>query len=191
MLSTKLTHIPLTFETNGGVAIDPISNIEYNSSINLPIPTKDGYVFMGWYYGEDINSGQFTSQSIVKDNLTLYARWAINAYTVTFDSNGGTLVESQLVEDNDKAIKPVDPTKEGYTFFGWFINGDEKWVFAGYDVTQNITLTAHWSINSYIVTYVQNNDQEDLSLTVHPFTKLIQPIKSGVHVCWLVHNNQF
>ena len=131
----------ITFETNGGVAIDPIANIEYNSTIDLPIPTKDGYVFMGWYYGEDINSGQFTSQSIVKDNLTVYARWAINAYTVTFDSNGGTAVKSQVVEDNDKAIKPVDPTKEGYTFLGWFINGDEKWVFGGYVVTQNITLT--------------------------------------------------
>jgi uncharacterized repeat protein (TIGR02543 family) len=67
----------------------------------------------------------------------------VQTFIVTFDSNGGTSVPSQQVKRLDKVTKPLDPTKTGYTFDGWYI-GAERWVFSGYNVTENITLTARW-----------------------------------------------
>jgi uncharacterized repeat protein (TIGR02543 family) len=68
----------------------------------------------------------------------------VQTFTVTFDSNGGTSVPSQEVKRLDKVTKPEDPTKTGYTFDGWYVE-DEKWVFSGYNVTEDMTLTAQWT----------------------------------------------
>ncbi len=69
----------------------------------------------------------------------------INVVTweVTFDSNGGTEVESQTVANCSKIIRPVEPVRENYVFDGWYVD-DEKWAFSGYIVTGDITLTAKW-----------------------------------------------
>jgi M6 family metalloprotease-like protein/uncharacterized repeat protein (TIGR02543 family) len=64
-------------------------------------------------------------------------------YTVTFETDGGSLVESQIIEEGKKVIKPLTPTKTGYQFVDWFLD-DERWVFIGYIVTENMTLTAEW-----------------------------------------------
>jgi len=64
-------------------------------------------------------------------------------YTVTFNSDGGTLIDSQKVIKGEKATEPTIPIKEGYTFVGWFM-GEEKWSFIGYSVTEDITLVAKW-----------------------------------------------
>lgn len=71
-------------------------------------------------------------------------------YTVSFDSQGGTPVEPQQVGWLGKAAKPTDPVKEGYTFDGWWYEG-EQWSFVGYVVTSDMTLTAHWEANEYTV----------------------------------------
>lgn len=67
-------------------------------------------------------------------------------YTVTFNTDGGSTVSSQTVESGKTATKPADPTKEGYTFAGWY-NGDTEFDFAT-QITANITLTAHWTAQS-------------------------------------------
>ena len=67
-------------------------------------------------------------------------------FTVTFDSAGGSAVKSQTVTEGQTVAKPNDPTREGYKFDGWYLN-DGKWDF-GTPVTNNITLTAHWTENS-------------------------------------------
>ena len=67
----------------------------------------------------------------------------IEEFTVTFDSNGGSAVESQKVAKGEKIRKPEDPTKVGYTFDGWYVD-DEKWSFVGHYVTEDMTLTAKW-----------------------------------------------
>lgn len=65
-------------------------------------------------------------------------------YQVSFDSNGGTPVEPITVEEYKVVPKPGDPSKDGYTFAGWYING-EQWNFAGCIVTSDITLVAKWT----------------------------------------------
>ena len=74
---------------------------------------------------------------------------------VLFDSNGGSNIVSQQVLKGEKVTKPDTPTKEGFTFDGWYYKG-EKWSFIGYVVTENMTLTANWLINSYNLTINTN-----------------------------------
>lgn len=69
-----------------------------------------------------------------------------DVYTVSFDSAGGGRVESQAVRNGEKAAKPVDPVRENYTFEGWY-SGGEEWIFCGFPVTENVTLTAKWTEN--------------------------------------------
>ena len=72
---------------------------------------------------------------------------------VTFDSDGGTAVESQTVRFGSNVKAPTAPTKDGYTFLGWYV-GDEEWSFIGYSVSEDITLTAKWELNVYTVVIV-------------------------------------
>lgn len=69
-------------------------------------------------------------------------------HTVQFDSKGGSAVESQRIKHGEKAIKPNDPTKEGYSFDCWTYN-NEAWSFVGYVVTEDMTLVANWNANVY------------------------------------------
>lgn len=80
----------------------------------------------------------------------------ITYYTVSFDSNGGTEVAAIQVENYKKCTEPTAPTKRHYTFDGWYL-GDEKWSFIGYVITEDMTLTAKWSIDE---TYLNVFDWE-------------------------------
>ncbi len=74
---------------------------------------------------------------------------------VSFDSNGGTIVQSQSLNVGDKIIEPTNCEKLGYTLDGWYLD-NEKWVFIGYTATQDMTLTAKWIINTYSINYELN-----------------------------------
>ncbi len=73
-------------------------------------------------------------------------------YTVTFDSDGGSEVDSQTIQKGDKVALPQTPIKEGWELLGWYV-GDEKWSFIGYTVTEDITLTAKWGPVEYNINY--------------------------------------
>ena len=81
--------------------------------------------------------------------------------TVTFDSDGGSTVEAQSVLDGEKATKPADPTKTGYTFAGWF-KGTESTAF-DFDsaITEDVSLKARWTANTYTVTFVTGEGASD------------------------------
>jgi len=117
----------------------------------------------------------------------------VTKYTVTFDSNGGTPVDPQQVEKCEKAIQPDNPTREGYTFLGWYTGkyGDEKWVFSGYPVTEAITLTAKWQINSYNLTFDSNGGTvvENDTVVYNTNYTLPQPTKDNfVFAGWQIEN---
>ena len=101
----------ITFDTDGGSAIDPITQ-GYDTTINAPAaPSKTGYTFMGWE--PEIPA------TMPAGDMTIKAQWKINRYTVTFDTDGGSAV-APITQDYGTAITaPADPTREGYTFIGW------------------------------------------------------------------------
>lgn len=82
---------------------------------------------------------------------------AQETHVVTFDSNGGTPVESQTVLHGEKAIRPENPTKIGYVFVDWVDENNDHWVFNGFSVTNNITLTAVWS-ETYAYSKIKINE---------------------------------
>lgn len=96
----------------------------------------------------------------------------IGAYTVTFQSEGGSEVASQI-RANAPAARPADPTKEGYTFIGWY-NGEEKWNFAD-AVTEALTLTAKWQVNQYTITFKPENGGQDIVIKQDYGTAITAP----------------
>lgn len=155
----------VTFNSNGGSTVKSQTVTEGDKASKPSNPTRSGYTFAGW----TLNGSAYDFNSVVKSNITLVAKWNENSkakYTVTFNSNGGSSVSSQTVTEGSKATRPSNPTKAGYNFGGWLLNGST------YDfnssVTGNITLVAKWNQKSYIVK-VSSVDQysPDRILTVY------------------------
>lgn len=96
----------------------------------------------------------------------------IGAYTVTFQSEGGSEVASQI-RANTPAAQPDNPTKEGHTFIGWY-NGEEKWNFAD-AVATDLTLTAKWQLNQYTITFDTAGGSEVPSITQDYGTAITAP----------------
>lgn len=103
---------------------------------------RTGYTFGGWNKAD--GTAWDHASDTVTDNITLYAKWTANTYTVTFDSTGGSEVDAQPVAYGEKAKKPAAPQKTGYAFGGWYL-GDTKYDFAAV-VTEDMTLTAKWTV---------------------------------------------
>ena len=119
----------ITFETNGGNPIQT-QTYNYNSNLNIPNPTKVGHSFAGWFM-DVVLTRTFTQTNMPAHNITLYANWLINQYTIIFETNGGTEIASITGKFGDPITSPNNPTREGYTFNGWFANAD---------LTQSITV---------------------------------------------------
>ncbi|MBQ7118591.1 MAG: InlB B-repeat-containing protein [Oscillospiraceae bacterium] len=141
----------VTFDANGGSVGTTSINVLYGNKFGtLPTPKRTGYTFNGWYTA--ISGGeQVTADSIMQTqgNVTLYARWSINTYKVTFNANGGSVGTQYLNKDYKSAIGTL-PTasRDYYTFDGWYTSasGGEK-ITEDTTITSNITIYAHWVHN--------------------------------------------
>ena len=115
-------------------------------------------------------------------------------FVVQFNSNGGSNVESQLIEKYNKVVLPETPTKNGYDFLGWYVD-DEKWSFIGYSVTEDITLTAKWANSEYSINYelngglfVENNAA--LNYKYQDNVEIPNPVKAGhTFLGWTVNGS--
>ncbi|SKA84172.1 Listeria/Bacterioides repeat-containing protein [Gemmiger formicilis] len=105
----KVNQYTITFDTNGGSEITPITQ-DYGTAITAPAsPTREGYTFIGW--------DKAIPATMPAENMTITAKWKVNQYTITFDSNGGSEI-APITQDYGTAITaPADPTREGYTFY--------------------------------------------------------------------------
>ena len=128
--------------------------IEENDKINEPQqPNVNGYTFSNW----EINGTIATFPYTVIGNTTVKAKLVANQYTVAFDVNGGEpLTSSELVVTYNEYYSLEIPTREGYTFDGWYdndtlLNNYDKWIYL-----QNKSLKAKWNINSYNITLSKN-----------------------------------
>lgn len=137
----------IDFDTNGG--LPTLSSIDYtieSDSFTLQEITKAGYTFDGWYNGEtkvtEITTGTY-------GNMTLVAKWTADLYTISYDlADGVNSPEnptSYTIESGLITLK--DPTREGYTFAGWY-NGEQLVTTIDSNTLENITLTAKWKITT-------------------------------------------
>lgn len=116
---------------------------EYGALIDEPEqPTKEGYIFKGWYSERNGAIWNFDTDKLTTD-VTLVAKWQRITKTITFDSNGGDGVAAREVGIGDLVPKPQNPTKKDHLFKGWFL-GETEWNFEENRVSEDITLVAKW-----------------------------------------------
>ena len=117
--------------------------------------TKEGHTFLGWYVEGDEN--QKVSQVVVGSmtDLELHAKWSTNEYTITFNSDGGSAVNSITQKYGTEVNEPATPTKEGYTFDAWYDSEGNKVTFPLNMPEDGLELHAKWNINTGVeVKYV-------------------------------------
>ena len=120
----------ITFDTNGGSEIAPITQ-DYGTEITAPDnPTRKGYTFKGW--------DKEIPKTMPAENITVKAQWEINQYTIAFDTNGGSEIAPITQDYGTEITAPDNPTRKGYTFKGWDKEIPETMP------AENITITARW-----------------------------------------------
>ena len=137
----------VTFNTDGGSEITS-KEINEGEKVTKPAdPTKEGYKFVKW----QLNGEDYDFEKIVTGDIELKAVWerVTVKYTVTFNTDGGSEITSKEINEGEKVTKPADPTKEGYKFVKWQLNGED------YDfekiVTRDIELKAVWEKIVYTI----------------------------------------
>ena len=162
---TKFTVI---FDSQDGGLIQTMTT-EYNTTITAPkAPTRTGYTFVGWYKDAAGQTAWNFATDKVTENTVLYAKWNINSYTVSFNSQGGSTVDAKTVIFDTTVGEPTAPTRKGYTFAGWYKDaaGQVAWNFATEKVTGNVTLYAKWLLNNPVVNPIDDNDTKISGTTV-------------------------
>ena len=152
----------VTFDVNGGTVTPAEQTVTYGSTYGeLPTPTREGYTFAGWFT-EQNGGTQVTKETVVKTvaDHTLYAHWTANTYTVKFDANEGTVTSAeQTVTYGSHYGELPTPTREGYTFAGWFTEQNGGTQVTKETVVKTVadhTLYAHWTANTYTVKFDAN-----------------------------------
>lgn len=180
-----ISRYTVTFSSEGGSAVNPINNVLENELISEPeMPTRNGYSFSGWYTNTNYTTEWNFDVDTVTSDLELHAKWEAvpeTLYSVIFDSNGGSLVDSIHGLKIDGLItKPEDPTRSDYIFLGWYYDKELKndWNFTINKITGNLTLYAKWEAKT--VKPVDPVDPVDPVNPVDPVepTKPTDPIKS-------------
>ncbi|WP_145407642.1 InlB B-repeat-containing protein [Paenibacillus xylanexedens] len=138
---------------------EPVDSQSYENGHTVTVSdnsgdlVRTGFAFNGWNTradGSGINYVANNKFNINVSDVTLYALWKVNAYTLSFESNGGNVVATQNILYKETATEPSAPTRPGYTFAGWFKEAAiiNQWNFTKDVVTGNKTLYAKWIINS-------------------------------------------
>ena len=170
----RINKYTISFEENGGSEVNN-QTITYGKTVSQVYPERVGYTFAGWYTDPELKYA-YNFDTVVKNDFTLYAKWNRNKYSIQFNTNGGTSVASQKVYYQSKVTEPESPTKEGYTFTGWFTENEciNKYDFNTL-VTKSVTLYAGWKINEYTVTFVEAGGSDVENQTVKYGDKVISP----------------
>ena len=137
----------VTFDVAGGTSVDSQTVVDGGVVAQPATPRQEGFKFAYWATAD---GRQYDFATPVTADITLYAQWTADgkdspANLVIFDSNGGSYVDAQTIAAGGLVTRPEDPTRDGYTFAGWTLDGEE------YDfdapVSGNITLVAQWNEN--------------------------------------------
>ena len=140
----KKEAITITFDTKGGSKIDSVI-IGKDTELTLPKePTRDGYVFKGWV---DKNETPIYDKVLLAEDTTLYAVWkkdeTSNTITITFDTKGGSKINSITISKDTELTLPKEPTRDGYVFKGW-VDKNETPIYNKVLLAEDTILYAVW-----------------------------------------------
>ena len=157
----EINQYTITFDTNGGSEIAPITQ-DYGTKITAPDkPTRKGYTFKGW--------DKEIPETMPAENMTVKAQWEINQYTIAFDTNGGSEIAPITQDYGTEITAPDNPTRKGYTFKGWDKEIPETMP------AENITVKAQWEINQYTIAFDTNGGSEIAPITQDYGTEITAP----------------
>ena len=145
----------ITFKDYDGSIIGDKNVMRNTAATAPPPPNRSGLTFSGWFRNEELTI-PYNFASLVVGDITLYAKWVC---TVTFNSNGGSIVPNQIVEIGGTVEIPDYPTRSGHIFEGWYSDAGltNKWNFQTGTVNNNITLHAKWTIaNGHVINFRTN-----------------------------------
>ena len=192
----------INYIVNGGTidADAPKTFVSSNLPITLPVPTRAGYEFGGWFLSSDFSgAAQTTIPAGTDSNVYVYAKW-IKTYNITYHLGGGENAESNPQTFNEKTLPLTlaTPTREGFSFAGWYQNP----AYSGNQMTtieigteKNVSLWAKWNAVEYSVSYNlnggTNNDQNISKYTILDTpVKLYNPTYEGfVFEGWFTKND--
>ena len=182
-----------------------------NEKIKMPNdPTKEGYLFDGWYWDKDVWEKPFTVNSLLEvplsENMSVYAKWKPEnvgqTYTITLNSNGGSEVASITKGAGESVTEPTAPTKAGYLFDGWYTDNNtfqNEYTFTAMP-EESFTLYASWTedqqpATTYTITFNSNGGSEVASITKEAgesVTEPTAPTKTGFAFNgWYTDNGTF
>ena len=163
----------VTLNTNGGTIADGKDVTGYTYGLGATLPTdvtRTGYTFKGWYDNENLTGSPVTAIGGAETgNKEYWAKWEINQYTITFDTNGGSEIAPITQDYGTEITVPADPTRKGYTFKGWDKEIPETMP------AENITVKAQWGINQYTITFDTNGGSEIVPITQDYGTEITAP----------------
>ena len=164
----------VTLNTNGGT-INSGNVTGYTYGVGATLPAADdmtytGHTFKGWYDNENLTGSPVTAIGGAETgNKEYWAKWEINQYTITFDTNGGNEIDSITLDYGTEITAPDNPTRKGYTFKGWDKEIPETMP------AENITVKAQWEINHYTITFDTNGGSEIAPITQDYGTEITAP----------------
>ena len=140
--------LTINFVTGTSEQIETITVKSGKKLTNLPTPqTREGYTFDGWFLDREFKT-KYTNQTLKKDT-TLYAKWVIKTFKVTF-KDGDQVLKTETVEYGKSAQPPTVTPKEGYTFYGWDKNFD--------NVKSDLVVNAVWNVKKLLVTFITEDN---------------------------------
>ncbi|MDY0024118.1 MAG: InlB B-repeat-containing protein, partial [Candidatus Izemoplasmatales bacterium] len=183
--------VTINFDVQGGV---PISAIEITqlTEIEEPTPVREGYTFLGWYT-EETYENLFDFEEGATRNITLYAQWEINEYTISFETYNDTTIDPITANYQTTISIPSNLVKEGFTFGGWYQDAEFTTRFEGTRMgASDLTLHAYWAPIYYTVEFYADSELVDTVPVQHG--ELIEdipaiPIKEGYDSSWDFNEN--
>ena len=150
--------VTLTFRTNGGNAIPSMTFDQGSVILSVPDATRTGYSFLGWFEDQEFET-PFEGEKQILRNMTIHAKWEINQYTLTFNTNSDISIDSITADYQTNLNIPSLLEREGYVFLGWYLDAN---FLAPLQYTrmpaEDINIYARWELLEYQVTFFVNGE---------------------------------
>ena len=187
-LYTKWTPVEYTinYVLNGGTNNDSNpATYTVEDAVMFAAPSKTGYTFNGWY-----SNAQYTGALVEgitsgsHGEITVYASFSVNEYTISFNTNGGTTVAAITQNYGTEVTTPASSSKTGYRFAGWYADAELNMPYAFTAMpAEDITVYAKWTIVEYEIVYNldggTNNESNPATYTVEDAVTFAAPSKLG------------
>lgn len=186
----------VSFDAKGGSNISEFV-VKFDDKYELPIPTKTGYTFLGWFNNADDEKIDNISYWKINTDVNLYAKWQITEYSINIDYAGGTANNKEYYFMTSDTFTINNPTRKGYDFIGWNVDGNNELVdnvVIQKGSIGNKNLVANWKVIYYNIEYeldgANNNSNNKDKYTIEEEIQLYSPIKKGyTFKGWFIDNN--